>query len=107
MEPSTERRAEHVKNETPATEVRASDADVVRLLHDALTRLGVAVRVEPLPEEAHLAGGYCVLHGAPAIFLSPTASLREQREALLEALCAVESEHVWLPPALRDLVEGR
>lgn len=85
---------------------RASDSDLVRLLHDALGRLGVSVRVEPMPEEAHLVAGHCVLRGVPVLFLSPQAGVAEQRQAMLEALRSLATEDVWLPPALRQLVEG-
>lgn len=83
-----------------------SDADLVRLLHDALGRLGISVRVEAMPEEARLAGGYCVVRGKPELFLAPTASLAAQRDALIDALRAIGTEQVWLPPAVRALVEG-
>jgi hypothetical protein len=106
MEPSGARPARTAGRRHPAADVDTNDADLVRLLHDALGRLGIAVRVEPMPEEARLAGGYCVVRGKPELFLAPTASLAAQRETLIEALRAVGTEHVWLPPALRALVEG-
>ena len=106
MESSAERRTPDDEVDT-APNAATSDADLVRLLHDLLERLGVPVRIEPMPEEAHLAGGYCLLRGKPALFLSPTASLTEQRDALLDAARAIGTENVWLPPALRSLVEAR
>ena len=87
-------------------EPRTSEVELVRLLHDVLGRLGVSVRVEAMPEEARLAAGYCVLRGAPVLFLSPGAGIAEQRQAMLDALRSLPTDDIWLPPALRDLVEG-
>jgi hypothetical protein len=83
---------------------RASEVELLRLLHDALGRLGVSVRVEAMPEEAHLVAGHCVLRGVPVLFLSPHAGVAEQREAMIEALRSVATDAVWLPPALRRLI---
>ena len=107
VEPSAERRAQSDEVASSSPGGATSDTDLVRLLHDLLERLGVTVRIEPMPEEAHLAGGYCVLNGQSALFLSPTASLAEQRDALIEAARAIGTEHVWMPPALRARIEAR
>jgi hypothetical protein len=77
---------------------------MVRMLEDALDRLGVTLRVEAMPEESRLDGGMCVVHGQRAVFVSPRASLADRIQILGEALRHLDTESIWLPPAIREQI---
>jgi len=70
-------------------------------MQDALLRLGVRLRVEELPEEAHVRGGVCRYAGEQVLFVSPAASAAERREQMLAALAGLDADGLWLPPLVR------
>lgn len=75
------------------------------LMQDALLRLGVHVRVEELPEEAHVRGGVCRYGRERVLFVSPAASSAERRDQMLSALAGLDAEALWLPPLVRQWLE--
>ena len=80
-------------------------ADTVRALEEALERLDVVVRSEPLPEEARISGGFCVVRGKPTVFVAPDAPETERIAVLVDALRRLPTTEIWLPPAVRALLE--
>jgi len=74
-------------------------------LLDALIRRGVEVREEPLPPETTRSGGLCVLHGRQTLFIAPDAPPVERVHVLAAALRRVGADEIWLPPAVRALLE--
>ena len=77
------------------------DPALYAALIDALDRLDVPVRFEPLPEAASLAGGLCVLKGQRLVIVSSEASLPDRIEVLAAALRELDTETLWLAPAVR------
>ena len=79
------------------------------LVHEflrAADRLGVPVRIEPFETAAVGGGGLCTLRGEPLILLDAHAPLWDRVRALADALAALESEHVYLVPEARELVDA-
>jgi hypothetical protein len=82
------------------------EAALVRFLEEALERLEVEVRIESMPEESHISGGFCTVHGKREVILSPRATVAERIDVLADALRQLDTEAIWLPPAVRRLVES-
>jgi hypothetical protein len=76
-----------------------------RILEEALDKLGVTIRQERMPEEARIAGGLCMVYGQLTVIISPFASATERVEVLANALRGLNTESIWLPPAVRDLLK--
>jgi len=75
-------------------------------LERALTRIGVGLLEEELPEEASIAGGLCRVRGRLVIYVSPTAPPWRRAEVLLNALRRLPHREIWLPPEIRELLES-
>lgn len=78
----------------------------VDALERAVTQLGVRLREEELPEEAHVDGGLCRVGDDLVIYLSPSAPPWRRAEVLLGALRRLPHAGLWLPPQIRDLLES-
>lgn len=81
------------------------DSAKLPLIEAALAKLEVSVRRERLPDESASSGGLCMIHGRLWVIVSPEAPPWEQVAVLLEALRRLDTGAIWLPPALRDLLE--
>ena len=75
-------------------------------LERALTRLGIRLLEEELPDEAHIDGGLCRVAGQLVIYISPTAPPWCRAEVLLKALSQLPHRDIWLPPEIRRLLQG-
>jgi hypothetical protein len=75
-------------------------------LERALTRLGIRVLEEELPDEAHIDGGLCTVKGQLVLYISPTAPPWRRAEVLLRALRRLPHGDVWLPPEIRRLLQS-
>jgi hypothetical protein len=73
-------------------------------LERALTRLGIRLREEELPEEAHVDGGLCSVRGEMLLYVSPSAPPWRRAEVLLGALRRLPHGDIWLPPEIRRLL---
>jgi len=73
-------------------------------LERALTRLGIRLLEEELPEEAHVDGGLCRIGGERVVYVSPGAPPWRRARVLLEALRQLPHQDLWLPPELRRLL---
>lgn len=80
---------------------------LLTMLEEALDRLGVAVRVETMPEETHLFGGLCVVKGKYSVIISSRATTVERVDVLVDALRQLDSESIWLPPAVREKISEK
>ena len=78
----------------------------LQILEDALVRLGVSVRHEALPEGTRISGGLCSLRGEPVVFVTPDAPDMERVAVMVEALRKLDTRDMWLPPLLRELIDG-
>jgi hypothetical protein len=75
-------------------------------LERAITRMGVRVREEPLPDEAHIDGGLCKVADEIVLYVSPHAPPWRRAEVLLDALRRLPHRDLWLPPEIRHLLTG-
>jgi len=75
-------------------------------LERALTRLGIRLVEEELPDEAHIDGGLCTVEGQLVLYVSPTAPPWRRAEVLLRALRRLPHGEVWLPPEIRRLLQS-
>ncbi len=82
-------------------------AEQLDALERALTRMGVRLIEEELPDEAHLDGGLCTVGDEELLYLSPSAPPWRRASVLLQALRRLPHREVWLPPEIRALLESR
>ncbi|MEM9727158.1 MAG: hypothetical protein AAF997_01135 [Myxococcota bacterium] len=78
----------------------------VDALERAILRLGIRFVEEELPEEAHIDGGLYRIDGEQVLVVSPTAPPWRRAEVLLDALRRLPHDDIFLPPELRQLVQG-
>ena len=71
----------------------------------ALTRMGIRLLEEELPEEAHVDGGLCKVAGKQVVYVSPTAPPWRRAQVLHQALRRLPHRDIWLPPELRRLLD--
>jgi len=76
----------------------------MQVLQEALGRLEVSVREEAPPGEGN--GGFCVLRGAPTLFLRPGLRPVERVAMMIDALRRLPTEGMWLPPRLRRRLDS-
>ena len=79
-------------------------AEQLDALERALTRMGVRLREEELPEEASIDGGLCEVGGERIVYVSPGAPPWRRAEVLLRVLRRLPHGQVWLPPEIRALL---
>jgi len=77
--------------------------DIERILREALRRLGVTVRTESMEQGR---GGFCKLDQQLLVVLSPGLPPSKRIELLLDALRRLDTSGIYLPPAIRDRLEG-
>lgn len=70
----------------------------------ALTRLGIRLLEEELPDEAHVDGALCRVSNELLLYVSPTAPPWRRAEVLLDALSRLPHGDLWLPPEIRRLL---
>lgn len=75
-------------------------------LERALTRLGIRMLEEELPEEAHLDGGLCTVGGETLLYVSPSAPPWRRAQVLLAAIRRLPHAELWLPPEIRELIQS-
>lgn len=80
-------------------------AKQLAVLERAITRMGVRVREEPLPDEAHIDGGLCKVANEVVLYVSPAAPPWRRAEVLLDALRRLPHRELWLPPEIRRLLQ--
>ncbi len=74
-------------------------------LERALTRLGIRLLEEELPDEARVDGGLCRVSGELVLYVSPTAPPWRRADVLLDALRRLPHRDLWLPPEIRRLLQ--
>lgn len=75
-------------------------------LERALTRLGIRMLEEELPEEAHVDGGLCRVGDELLLYVTPSAPPWRRAEVLLAAVRRLPHDEIWLPPEVRDLLRS-
>jgi hypothetical protein len=75
-------------------------------LERALTRMGVRLLEEELPDEAQIDGGLCKVANELLLYVSPSAPPWRRADVLLGALRRLPHDEIWLPPEIRRLLQG-
>ena len=81
------------------------DRHLEKLLRDTLQKLGVKIRVEQLEDGVSKGGGFCRLDHEPLVVLSSTATLKQRIDILIFALRQLDTSGIFIPPAVRDLLD--
>lgn len=74
---------------------------MLEALEDLAIRLGIQVRHEPAGGQS----GLGMLHGKRIAVIDAGLSVRERVEALAAVLATEDHEGLFLPPAVRELLE--
>ncbi len=85
------------------------DAALLQMLLDLARRLGFEIRTAPLTprdQELTVRSGACVLRGRRLILLDRAAPAGEKCAALLEALRCEDLGGIFVPPVVRQLLDG-
>ena len=77
------------------------DDTICHHLEQLATHLDIAIRYEPSAGKA----GFCTLHGQKTIFVDERLNLKNRAGALARILCRFDSEDLFLPPLVRELLE--
>ena len=80
-------------------------ANQVHALERALTRMGIQLLEEELPDEAQIDGGLCTVADRQVLYISPSAPPWRRAEVLLRALRRLPHQDIWLPPEIRRLLQ--
>lgn len=85
------------------------DTTLLQLLLDLAQRLGFEIRTSPLTpkdQELTVRSGACILRGRRLILLHRGAPAREKCAALVEALRKEDLGGIFIPPAIRQLLDN-
>ena len=76
------------------------DDTICHHLEQLAAHLEIKVRYEPSAGKA----GLCILHGEKTIFVDERLNLKNRANALARLLCPFDSEDMFLPPVVRELL---
>ena len=79
------------------------EREIEKILRDTLKRLGVEVRSEPME---YGTGGFCRLDEEPMVVIPPDLARVKRIELFLYALRRLDTSGIYLPPVIRELIEG-
>jgi len=84
---------------------------VYQQLEELLARLGVPVRAEAFDPrmfgDLSSKGGLCRLHGRTVVVVDSTAPLVERVTILAAAAASLDTESVYVLPAIRDVIDNQ
>lgn len=81
---------------------------ITEALETAAAQIGIKVRYETLPPGGVLSGGgLCRIRGDWNLIVDRKATPSERAAILTDALADFDTDSVFLPPQLRDMVQAR
>ena len=81
---------------------------IAEALETAASQLGVRVRYETLAAAGPTGGGgLCKVKGEWLIIIDRKTAASERASILGEALATMDTEHIFLPPKVRDMLVQR
>lgn len=84
-----------------------TDNSLLEHLEDLVSRLGVTLREENLAGSGYNSGGgYCSVNGQGMIFLNKRDSRQRKIRILARSLKRFNLEGVFIPPAVRRVIES-
>jgi hypothetical protein len=91
---------------TPAHPTPVDIPSQLGALERALTRLGIRLLEEELPDEAQIDGGLCRVADQLVLYVAPGAPPWRRAQVLLDALRRLPHREIWLPPEIRRLLQS-
>ncbi len=83
-----------------------NDPALLQHLEDLTHRLGIELRYDNLGTTGvKCEGGYCVVSGKPIILINRKDSRRRKILVLAKALRKINLEGLFIPPAIRKIIE--
>jgi hypothetical protein len=76
-------------------------------LESAAAHLGIRVRYETMTGETAGSGGLCKLKGQWCVIVDRKTPSAERAALLVEALAGFDTEAVFLPPEVRDVLQAK
>jgi hypothetical protein len=102
----TTNKAEKSVAKEPAETGAAKELALLEALQQAATAVGVVVRFDKLASgDVKTTSGSCKIRGVDTIIIDRRLRPKEQVTALARELSRFNFEQVFLPPAIRDLLE--
>lgn len=81
---------------------------ITQALETAAAQLGVKIRYEALgPGAVNGGGGLCKVRGEWWVIIDKKSAAQERASILAEALASFDTDDLFLPPKVRELVQAR
>ncbi len=80
---------------------------LTEVLETAAGQIGVRVRYETLGPATGGMGGLCRIHGDWCVIIDKKATPSERVSILMDALAGLDTEGVYLPPKVREVLSSR
>lgn len=83
------------------------DDAVIEQLEELARKFGMEIRYEPiiLDEEIKVTGGLCIFRGERLLIINSKALARDKINVFLQALKHFDLEHIYIRPAIRELLD--
>ena len=82
---------------------------IIEQLEELIERFGVHIRHEAIKQNedsVNVVGGLCLLKGEHVLIVNSKAAIRDKINTLVMALKQFDHEKIYMPPVLRELLEG-
>ncbi len=82
---------------------------IIEQLEELIERFGVHIRHEAIKQNedsVNVVGGLCLLKGEYVLIVNSKAAIRDKINTLVMALKQFDHETIYMPPVLRELLEG-
>ncbi len=83
------------------------NAQLLQTLEAVAAELSVEIRIENLADLGGHRGGLFRLRGQPCILMDRNSSVPERVDLLTRSLARLPLDGVFMPPAVRELLESR
>lgn len=79
-------------------------------IYQHLKEIAEKVQVEVVEKNLHLPGlraksGLCIVEGKKMFIMDKRKTLKEKTEILLECICHINTENIFIIPQMRELIE--
>ncbi len=81
---------------------------VIEQLEQLAGKLGIEIRYEPInleEESINVVGGFCVLRGENLLIINSSVGMKDKIRVLAQALSRFSLDHIYVKPAIRELLE--
>jgi hypothetical protein len=80
---------------------------ITETLEQAAAQLGIRVRYETMTGDTAGGGGLCKVKGQWCVLVDRKTPAAERAALLIEALAGFDTDHVFLPPQLREAIAAK